>query len=327
MKAVLYKKYGSPDVLELGELEKPTPGDNEVLVKISATTVTMVDSIFRRGDQFFARMATGPMKPKQPVLGTEFCGEVEAVGKSVKNFKPGDVVFGDSTNGSGTHAEYICLTQDGAFIHKPANISAQEAAGVAYGALTALPFIRDNGKVKSGDKVLINGASGAVGSFAVQFAKHYGADVTAVCSTANVNMVKELGADTVIDYKKEDFTRKAATYDVVFDAVGKTSFSQSKKALKPGGIFLTTVVGFPILLQMLRTSIIGNKKAAIAFTGLRSLPDKVKDLQLIKEMIEQNKLKVTIDRQFPLEQIAEAHRYVDAGHKKGNVVVNIAPAG
>lgn len=324
MKAVLYKKYGSPDVLELGEMEKPAPKENEVLVKITATTVTMVDSIFRRGDHFFARMATGPMKPKQPVLGTEFCGEVEAVGKGVTKFKPGDVVFGDSTNASGTHAEYICLPKDGAFIHKPDNISAQEAAGVAYGALTALPFMRDNGKVKNGDKVLINGASGAVGSFAVQFAKHFGAQVSAVCSTANVEMVKALGADVVIDYKKEDFTKSSETYDVVFDAVGKTSFPRSKKILKPGGIFLTTVVGFPILLQMLRTSIIGKKKAAIAFTGLRALPDKAKDLQLISELIGQGKLKAHIDKQFPLEQIADAHRYVDAGHKRGNVVVNIA---
>lgn len=323
MRAITHKKYGPPDVLELTELEKPTPNDYEVLVKIKAATVTAVDSIFRQGNQFFARMATGITKPKKAVLGTDFAGVVEEVGDKVTLYKKGNEVFGANDSAAGTHAEYICLPEEGSFVTKPASISSEEASAIPYGALTALPFLRDSGKIKSGDKILVIGASGAVGTFAVQFARYYGAEVTGLCSTSNVELVKSLGADKVIDYTKEDFTKNNEIYDIIFDTVGKSSFSACKKSLKKDGKFLTTVVGFPILFQMLWTSKLSSKKAIISFTGMRSESAKKKDLIFIKELVEQGKLKTVIDKTFRLEQTVEAHKYVDVGHKKGNVVVTV----
>jgi len=323
MKAIVYTKYGPPDVLQIKEVEDPVPGDNEVLIKICATTVTAVDSIFRKGNSFFARLATGVIRPKIPILGTEMAGKIESVGKNVKLFKEGDKVFGDSSSGSGAHAEFICLPQDEPLATIPANLNLEEAAAVPYGGLTALPFLRDNGKIQPGKKVLIIGASGSVGTFAIQLAKYFGGEVTGVCSTDNLELVKSLGADKVIDYTREDFTQASQIWDIIFDTVGKSSFSRCKKILSRRGIYLTTYITFSILIQMLRTSMIGRRKAIIAFTGLRPVKEKSKDLIFLKKLIESGKLKPVIDRRFPFEQIYDAYRYVDQGHKKGNVIITL----
>ena len=244
------------------------------------------------------------------------------MGKDVTRFKAGDQVFGSTTAGFDAHAEYVCLPEDGALVIKPVALTFEETAAVP-GALTALPFLRDNGNIQKGQKVLINGASGSIGTFAVQLARYYGAEVTGVCSTTNLELVKSLGANRVIDYTQEDFTQNGQTYDIIFDTVGKSSFSKCKNALKPGGIYLTTVITPVILPQMLWTSKIGSKKAIIAFTGLRPASEKTKDLIFLNELIEAGKIKVVIDRHYPLAQAAEAHRYVDKGHKKGSVVLTV----
>ena len=322
MKAITYTKYGSPDVLQLKEVAKPTPKDNELLIRIEATTVTAVDSIFRQGSSLSGRFFTGLARPKRPVLGSTLAGEVEAVGKDVTLFKEGDQVFG-ATADFGAHAEYICLPEDGALAMKPASISYEEAVAT-NGILTALPFLRDTGQIQSGQKILINGASGSVGSYAVQLAKQMGAEVTGVCSTEKMEFVKSLGADKVIDYKKEDFTDSGETYDIIFDAAGKSSYGHSKHALKENGVYLSTVLSAGIVLDVLRTSLMGSKKAKIAFTGLRPASEKAKDLRFLIELMEAGQLKSLIDRSYPLAQTAEAHRYVDTGRKKGSIVITVA---
>ncbi len=323
MRAIVYTKYGSPDVLQLKEVDKPTIKDNEVLIRVYATVVTPSDSAGRKGDPFIIRFFTGLRRPKNTILGSELAGEIEAVGKDVKLFKKGDQVFGGSGTSFGTHAEYICLPEEGALAIKPANMTYDEAAAISDGALTALPFLRDKANIQSGQKVLINGASGSVGTSAVQLAKYFGAEVTGVCSTTNLELVKSLGADKVIDYTREDFTKTGQTYDIIFDAVGKSSFSRCKRSLEPGGVYLLTVPTLAIFLQTLWTSKIGSKKAMIAFTGLRSSSEKTKDLILIKELVEAGKIKSVIDRRYPLEQTADAYTYVDKGHKKGSVVITL----
>ena len=321
MKAAVYTEYGSPEVLRLKEVEKPTPKDNEVLIRIEATTVSAVDSIFRKGNQFAARLFTGLLKPRMTTLGGELAGEIEAVGKDVKRFKIGDQIMA-TTAEFGAYAEYLCLPEEAVLIKKPVSMSYKEAA--AFCDITALPFLQEGAKIQRGQKILINGASGAIGTVAVQLAKHFEAEVTGVCSTRNVELVKSLGADRVIDYGKEDFTKNVESYDIIFDVVGKSSFSKAKSALKPGGIYLTPVVSLPLLLQMLWTSKIGNKKAMIVFAGLRPAKEQVKDLTFLRELFEAGHLKSVIDRCYPLEQIAEAHGYVDTGHKRGNVVITVA---
>jgi NADPH:quinone reductase-like Zn-dependent oxidoreductase len=323
MKAIVYTEYGTPDVLRIQELEKPVPEDNEVLIKIYAATVSSEDCTFRKGRPFVARSATGLLKPKLNTLGSYLSGKIEAVGKSVTRFKVGDQVFGATGAEFGAHAEYICLSEEGALVLKPANLNHGEAVSVCSGGLTALPFLRNAGKIQSGQKVLINGASGSVGSAAVQLARYFGAEVTGVCSSANVELVKSLGADKVIDYTKEDFTQGGETYDIIFDTVGKSSFSRCKGSLKPGGIYLLTVLTWPILWQMLWTAKIGNKRATITFTGLRSDNEKREDLNFLKELAKSGKVKPVIDKSYSLEQAVEAHRYVDTGHKKGNVVLKL----
>lgn len=319
MNAIVYTKFGPPDVLQLKEVEKPTPKDDEVLVRIYATTVAAEDPGLRRSPGL-----NGLRKPKKPILGFYLAGEVEAVGKEVKRFKKGDKVYGNTgLSLLGTYAEYICMPENGALVSKPVNMTYAEAAAVPNGALTALPFLRDKGNIQSGQKVLVNGASGAVGTSAVQLAKFFGAEVTGVCSTKNLELVKTLGADKVIDYAKEDFTISGLTYDIIFDAVGNSSFSTCKGSLTESGVYLTTIPSLAVVFQSLWTSLVGSKKVRFATTGLRPASEKTKDLVFINELIEAGKLKAVIDRRYPLEQIAQAHQYVEKGHKRGNVVISV----
>ncbi len=316
MKAIVYTKFGPPEVLHLQEMEKPTPKDHEVLIKIYATSVVKEDPDMRRSPGF-----NGLRKPRNPILGQELAGQIEAVGKNVTRFRPGDQVFGFGMFGA--YAEYKCMGEDDALAPKPANLSYAEAASIPNGALTALPFLRDQGQIKCGQTVLIYGASGSVGSAAVQLARHYGAQVTGVCSTANREWVKALGADTVIDYTQEDFTQNGKTYDLIFDTVGKRSFAACKSSLTPEGIYLSTVPALTAILQALSPWKSGGKKAKFAATGLRAAREKIKDLVFLTALIEAGTLRAVIDRCYPLEQMAEAHRYVETGHKKGNVVITV----
>jgi NADPH:quinone reductase-like Zn-dependent oxidoreductase len=315
MKAIVYTKFGPPEVLHLQEVEKPKPKDNEVLIKIYATTVVKEDPDMRASPGF-----NGILKPSHPILGQELAGEIESIGRDVTRFKPGDQVFGFDMFGA--YAEYKCMPESGALTIKSVNLSYEEAASVPNGALTALPFLRDKGNIQSGQSVLIYGASGSVGAAAVQLAKYYGAKVTGVCSTTNLEWVKSLGADQVIDYTQDDFTENGRTYDVIFDTVGKRSFSECKGSLTDEGIYLATVPTPVMMLQTLWPAKSG-KKVKFAAAGLRPAKEKIKDLVFLTELIEAGKIKAIIDRCYPLEQMAEAHRYVEQGHKKGNVVITV----
>jgi NADPH:quinone reductase-like Zn-dependent oxidoreductase len=316
MKAIVYTKFGPPEVLHVQEVAKPAPKANEVLIKIYATTVVKEDPDMRATPGF-----NGFLKPRNPILGQELAGEIEAIGKDVTRFKIGDQVFGFDMFGA--YAEYKCMPENGALSIKPVNLSYKEAASVPNGALTALPFLRDNGNIQSGQSVLIYGASGSVGSAAVQLAKYYWAKVTGVCSTPNLEWVKSLGADLVIDYTREDFTENGKTYDIVFDTVGKCSFSKCKGSLSDEGIYLTTVPTPAIMFQALWPAKCGSKKVKFVAAGLRPAREKVKDLVFLTNLIETGKIKPVIDRVYPLEQMAEAHRYVEKGHKKGNIAITV----
>jgi NADPH:quinone reductase-like Zn-dependent oxidoreductase len=328
MKAILHTKFGSPDELQLKKIDKPIPKDNEVLINIHATTVTSTDCNVRNFTfvpALFlipARIMFGVFKPKINILGFDLAGEIETVGKDVKQFKEGDQIFGTSGTAFGAHAEYKCMPEDGVLTIKPANMTWQEAAAVFLGAHTALFFLRDKGNIQAGQKILIYGASGGVGTFAVQLAKYFGTNVTGVCSTNNMEMVKLLGADKVIDYTKEDFTKNDETYDLIFDTVGKTSFSRCKGSLKQKGVFLTALMGLTEIIQIILTSMTGGKKIQGGVAA-----ERVEDLEFFKKLIEAGKLTSVIDRCYPLEQTAEAFLYVEKGHKKGNVVITLKEEG
>jgi len=319
MKAIMATKYGPPDVLEMRKVEKPAPKHDEVLIRVHASTVTSGDVWIRSSTYapwfwVFGRIMYGLFKPRKKIPGNELAGEVESIGMDVKRFKKGDQVYGIiwKTSFGGANAEYICLPEKNVAI-KPVNMTYEEAAAVPIGGLTALVLLR-KAKIQSGQKVLIYGASGSVGTFAVQLAKYFGAEVTGVCSTANIELVESLGADKVIDYTQEDFTKNGQACDIIFDAVRKTSYSRCKNSLKKQGVYVT--VDWP-LLTALWTSIASSRKVVF---GIAS---RIEDLDLLRDLIEAGKLRTIIDRSYPLEQIAEAHRYVEKGHKKGNVVINV----
>ncbi|MDQ0229113.1 NAD(P)-dependent alcohol dehydrogenase [Metabacillus malikii] len=322
MKAVVYTRYGSPDVLELKQVEKPIPKEDEILVKIKATTVTVADirsRSFTVPPEFWlpARLTLGLTKPKKEILGVELAGEVVEVGRDVKRFKEGDQVFAASLIRFGTYAEYICLKEDGPVAMMPSTISYGEAAALPIGARTALFFLKLAG-LKSGQSVLVYGASGSVGSYVVQLAKHLGATVTGVCSTKNVELVKSLGADNIIDYTAEDFSSADEIYDVIFEAVNKSSFSACMKVLKNNGTYINVTEPLPTV-EMLWTKLTSSKKLILS----RNSPETSEALDYLKELIETGKLKVVIDRAYSLDKIVDAHRYVEEGHKRGNVVINV----
>lgn len=330
MKAIVFTEYGSPDVLQLKDVAKPTPKDNELLVRVHATPVNYGDLTARNFANLSlgefnmpaplwlpARMSFGWNKPKINILGSELAGEVEAVGKGVKKFKPGDQVFAYTGTNMGANAEYLCLPEAGIVALKPVHLTYEEASTLPYGAIMALSLLRKV-SIQPGQKVLINGASGGIGSMAVQLAKHLGAEVTGVCGTPRLEYVKSLGADRVIDYTKDDFTRNGETYDLIFDILGRSSFSRLKGSLKPNGIYLLASYKMKQLFQMFWTSMFGGRKVICAMAS-----EKSEDLVFIKELVEAGKVKTVIDRCYPLEQAAEAHRYVESGLKKGHVVITL----
>jgi NADPH:quinone reductase-like Zn-dependent oxidoreductase len=325
MKAIVYTEYGSADVLHLQEVKKPAPRDNEVLIKVHATSVTAGDCNARGfvfvppGFGSMARLAYGLRKPRQPILGMELAGEIIEVGKDVRLFKQGDQVFGISQK-YGAYAEYTCMAEDARLVLKPANLTCAEAASIPFGATTALYFLRDLAKLQPGQKILIIGASGCTGVYAVQLAKYYGAEVSGVCSTRNLEMVRALGADNVIDYTQEDCTHNGQTYDVILDMVpGKSAFARYQSSLTSNGRYLAGAGGLESLAQMAWTGLTGGKKVIAGVA-----PDRVEDLVFLKVLLKAGKLKPVIDRRYPLEQTAEAHRYADTGHKRGSVVITIA---
>ncbi|MRH43318.1 zinc-binding dehydrogenase [Aquibacillus halophilus] len=322
MKAIVYTKYGPPEVLQLKEVEKPIPKENEILVKVKATTVTVADIRARSLTVplpvwLLARIALGFRQPKKDILGMELAGEVESVGKDAKRFKEGDQIFAASLVGFGAYAEYKCLPEDGPVSIKPNNLSFEEAAAIPIGARTALFHLR-KANIQNGQKVLVYGALGSVGSYAVQIAKYLGAIVTGVCSTTNLEMVKSLGADKVIDYTTEDFSSKGETYDVIFEAVDKSSFAACMKSLKKDGTYINVTVPLPGV-RMLWTKLTSSRKLILG----QNSPETSEALDFLKELVEAGKLKVVIDRYYEFQEIVEAHRYVEKGHKKGNVVINV----
>lgn len=321
MKAVVSNKYGGPEVLEYTEIARPNPKDNEVLVQIKATSVTGASIFMRSGKPYFARLFTGLTKPKITIQGTDLAGVVVAIGKSVQQYKVGDKVIACTGLDCGAYAEYICLAEDTIIVQQPHNMTAVEATGMIDGATTALSFFRDSIQLKKGQKVLINGASGSIGTAAIQLAKYFETEVTAVCSGKNEALVRSLGAEFVIDYTKENFANQGTQYDVIFDTVGKLNYSKSKKALSNNGVFLTPVLLISSLFHMLFGTLFGGKKLKFAATGLRPEALRKRDLLFLKNLIEDGKLKTVIDREYSLDEIQEAHRYVEKGHKVGNVVV------
>lgn len=323
MKAIACTAYGGPEVLQLTEIEKPQPKENEVLLKIIATPITAADTMMRKGTPFYARFFLGLMKPKNPIPGTGFAGVIERVGEEVSLFQVGDHVFGETALGFGANAEYTCVPEDGIIAKMPAQLSFEEVAPVCDGAMTSLNFLRDLGNVQPGQKVLINGASGSLGTAGIQLAKYFGAVVTGVCSSKNVELVKNLGADHVIDYTTTDFTQEDEQYDIIYDTIGSLSFSQCKASLKKNGMYLCPVLSMPLLLKMIWTTMFGSKKAKFDATGIRPPAELRVLLQELKNLLEEGKLHSVIDRSYALHETVDAHRYVDTGHKIGNVILKL----
>ena len=317
MRAVVYDKYGPPEVLRLENVERPIPNDDEVLVKIHATTVNRTDCGWRSADPFIVRYFIGLRRPKRRILGMELAGEVETVGAAVTEFEVGDQVFG--VGGFGAHAEFACKRESAAIAHKPNGMTFEEAAAVCDGVCIALSCLR-RADLREGKSIVIYGASGSVGTAAVQLAKYFGAHVTAVCNTKNVGLVRSLGADKVIDYTQEDFTKNGETYDVIFDSVGKHSFRRCRRSLKPGGIFVETDLGFMwhVPLLALLTRWIGDKRLTLGMAQYTK-----EDVLFLKELIEAGKYRAVIDRSYPLEEVIDATRYVETGQKTGNVVLTV----
>jgi len=326
MKAIVYTKYGSPDVLQFTDVEKPTPKDNEVLVKIHAASTNPLDWHLMRAEPFLARLENGLFKPKQTRLGADMAGRVEAVGKNVSRFQPGDEVFGDNFGrGLGAFAEYISMGED-VLASKPANISFEDAAAVPTAALTALQGLRDKGQIQPGQKVLINGASGGVGTFAVQIAKAFGAEVTGVCSTRNMEMVRSIGADHVIDYTQEDFTSSGQQYDLIYCAVGNRTIAEYMRALKPQGICV--IAGFTNLRLLFEHMILGPRRSKAGGQQVGLMPTvkpNQNDLMFMKELLETGEVIPVIDRCYPLRETAEAIRYLETGRARGKVVITMMP--
>jgi NADPH:quinone reductase-like Zn-dependent oxidoreductase len=326
MKAIVYTKYGPPDVLQLKEVAKPTPKDHEVLIRIYATTVTAADCELRSLKfpiwlRLPLRIYLGLIRPRNMILGQELAGEVEAAGNGVTRFRKGDQVFGWTGLGLGAYAEYTCLPEAGVLAIKPSTMTYEEAAALPVGGLEAVHFLR-KGHIQSGEKILIHGAGGSIGTFAVQLAKYFGAEVTAVDSTGKLDMLRSLGADHVIDYTQADFTKNGEAYDVIFDVVGKSSFTRSVRSLKHNGRYL---LANPKLSQMVRgRRILRRSSKTVIPYAARAASETTEDFNFLKELIEAGKIQSVIDRCYPLEHIAEAHRYVDTGHKKGNVVITVA---
>jgi NADPH:quinone reductase-like Zn-dependent oxidoreductase len=315
MKAAVYTEYGKPEVVQVKEVPKPIPDDNEVVVKVNATTMTAGDWRMRAGDPFVIKLYNGLFKIKRTVLGQEFSGVVDSVGKNVTRFNKGDYIFGGTGDSAGGHAEYVAVPADGAIVHKPESMTNENAAALPIGALTALFFLRQ-ADIKPGQKVLIYGASGSVGTYAVQLAKHFDAEVTGVCSSTNLEMVRSLGADKLIDYRQEDYAKNGEEYDVIFDAVGKTSFGTGKNALKLKGAYLTVAMSFTLMLQSVINSITGRHKFVSALTKMTA-----EELLFLTKLVETGELKPVIDCTYPLSDIQTAHRHAQTGRKKGNIVI------
>lgn len=324
MKAMVASGYGGPEVLQLQTVPVPTIGDGEVLIKVKVASITTADTMMRTGKQYFGRLFTGISKPKHPIPGTGFSGVVVKTGKDVTRFRVGDEVFGETTLGFSTQAEYTKISEDGVILHKPENLPHEEAASFCDGPLTAYNFLVEIAKIKKGQKVLVNGAAGAVGSAGVQIAAHFGAEVTAVASLHNHGKLLQSGATRCIDYHTEDFTDGTEKYDIIFDSVGKSSFAQSKKSLKSGGIYLSTVLGFGVLMASMRSNMLkSEKRAAFAATGFNKEHVLKTMLEHVLEIHQKGALHLTIDRQYPLEKLAEAHGYLSTGKKKANLILRV----
>jgi NADPH:quinone reductase-like Zn-dependent oxidoreductase len=322
MKAAVCTTYGPPDVVHEADVDTPVPGPDQLLVRVHAATVTATDRAFRSGTPRFARLFSGLRRPKKSILGAEFAGEVSTVGTAVTRYAVGDKVFGATDLGLGAHAEYVCVKEDGALAASPAGLTYAEAVTLVDG--TALVFLRDHAKLRGGESILINGASGSVGAQAVQLARYYGADITAVCSGAGAELVARLGADRVIDYTRTDFTNEGRTYDVIFDVAGASSYGRCRRLLKPGGRYLTTVPSLAIMVQAPWTAVVGSRRAVIAFTGLRPAAAKVKDLALVTELVEAGRIVPVVDRTVPLARIADAYRHLDRPGKRGTTVLALS---
>ncbi|NND08669.1 MAG: NAD(P)-dependent alcohol dehydrogenase [Saprospiraceae bacterium] len=323
MKAIAITRYGSPDVLKLEEIARPIPNQGEILIEVKAASVTAADTMMRKGIPWFGRLFMGLTKPKHRIAGTGFSGVVIATGKGVEKCSIGEEVFGESVLGAGTNAEFLCISEDGVLARKPSHLSHEQVASVCDGPLTSWNFLKEMANVKPGQQVMINGASGSLGTAAVQLAKHLGAKVTGVCSTDNIDLVRSLGADDVVDYTQTDPTKLSRQFDVIFDTVGKLSYAKSKNILAPTGTFLSPVLSVSLLFQMMWSSLFEKKKAKFSATGLKPIAELRDLLNELTDLLQRGKLRTIIDRTYHLTEAREAHQYVDSGRKKGNVVLSM----